>query len=690
MYKSAADRASDTNAVTTVTDVKDSGTYYYRITSPDYVTKDGTVSVQIDRVTVDLQYVLDLIDDAREYDATSLINVLSAKIVPAVSSTDVNALIAKELSVSALASFTDKNVGVNKDVKVTFTVTPVGTASLDNYSLTGTSVALPGSVVKTQKGFIEAKQIRVTGVGAIDFVYNHKPFVQLKDIGMTSTDVFAADSVIFGIDPTFNQNGASATVTDVNVGTHGVNVNNVNVIKLTGADAANYKVISVSCTDVTITRATPVFTWPKNMSVNYSGEPVLPAYYTVTVSGVEGDDVTFTVQYLFNGSATTPTDAGTYTVTASVATSTNYTALTETETLTVNNLPEKLAVIINQFGKNSYDGLVHKAVWLESIKGINDAELDATTYTVYYSVKPSNSQPAASFTDVTLWNTTATDVKHAVDSGRYWYAVVAKNYEPLIGYVDVEIDPVNLGMLASVTDVKVYDKTDLAGVANPILSGVVTPDSGLISVTASGKYNSVDVATADRIVVTYVVTFAEGTTMTDYTYFGNGTQTSEGNTWIVTETHGAHIEKAPLVITINDQSSVYDKTEPVISATDWTVTSGTDYDNRALGVTLSKAKGVNAGKYVISGEYTNKNYDVTFVNGEYTVTEKEITVVINPTQGIYGDVPVLPATLLTTEDALAKTAEEIAALRTADGQGDGHAFSTGITKFDVILPVNTV
>lgn len=57
----------------------------------------------------------------------------------------------------------------------------------------------------------------------------------------------------------------------------------------------------------------------------------------------------------------------------------------------------------------------------------------------------------------------------------------------------------------------------------------------------------------------------------------------------------------------------------------------------SLNVVLSKAAGLNAGDYVIIGSYSNLNYSVTFKNGTYTVSPKEITVKIGNIERTFGD-----------------------------------------------------
>lgn len=57
-----------------------------------------------------------------------------------------------------------------------------------------------------------------------------------------------------------------------------------------------------------------------------------------------------------------------------------------------------------------------------------------------------------------------------------------------------------------------------------------------------------------------------------------------------------------------------------------------------LNVVLDKKdKGKDAGDYTITGMWTSKNYNVTFVDGTYTVTPKAITVDVFSQTSVYGE-----------------------------------------------------
>lgn len=52
---------------------------------------------------------------------------------------------------------------------------------------------------------------------------------------------------------------------------------------------------------------------------------------------------------------------------------------------------------------------------------------------------------------------------------------------------------------------------------------------------------------------------------------------------------------------------------------------------------LSKELGVNVGSYVITGENISENYNITFVNGTYSITPAQLSVFVDDATSIYGD-----------------------------------------------------
>lgn len=89
-----------------------------------------------------------------------------------------------------------------------------------------------------------------------------------------------------------------------------------------------------------------------------------------------------------------------------------------------------------------------------------------------------------------------------------------------------------------------------------------------------------------------------------------------------------------VTIKVNDKSSVFG--EPLENL-DWTVYSGTIYGNDDLNINLicAVAEDSPIGSYTIYGTCNNSNYDVTFINGTYKITNKRITFTLTGYQGVY-------------------------------------------------------
>ena len=105
------------------------------------------------------------------------------------------------------------------------------------------------------------------------------------------------------------------------------------------------------------------------------------------------------------------------------------------------------------------------------------------------------------------------------------------------------------------------------------------------------------------------------------------------------------ITKRAITVSIEDKTSVYGEEMLALTAK---VTSGELVGEEKLSeiVTLSKAAGVNAGTYAISGAVNNNavaaNYNVTIVGsngneGVYTITKRAITVTVKNANSVYGE-----------------------------------------------------
>ena len=97
-----------------------------------------------------------------------------------------------------------------------------------------------------------------------------------------------------------------------------------------------------------------------------------------------------------------------------------------------------------------------------------------------------------------------------------------------------------------------------------------------------------------------------------------------------------HIVKANVTYTIHDKTSVW--SESLVSLTG-EVTVGEVYEGDDLNVVLSTTATTDsaAGEYPITGVYDNDNYTVTFVDGGYTITKKQIELGLDATAKFLDD-----------------------------------------------------
>ncbi|MBO5866946.1 MAG: hypothetical protein J6Q55_02710, partial [Clostridia bacterium] len=140
---------------------------------------------------------------------------------------------------------------------------------------------------------------------------------------------------------------------------------------------------------------------------------------------------------------------------------------------------------------------------------------------------------------------------------------------------------------------------------------------------------------------------ADGTTVDSYAITGQCLNSNYDVTFVA----GTYtINPRPITVTIDDATSIYgdqvaELTHSVTSA--YGIVSG---DTNVYSVTCDVTSASNVGSYDITGVVgSNANYTVTFVNGTYTVTKRDITVTIGNDTKVYdGNAPTLSDTISVT------------------------------------------
>ena len=439
-------------------------------------------------------------------------------------------------------------------------------------------------------------------------------------------------------------------------------------ITVTAEGSANYQKATASYT-ITVDKGTPEVTvqMPGGGAGNtypYTGKKLT---FTAAVTGAGNGAVAPTtdkmVTYKFynNGEgdqlegealANQPTGIGTYWVEAVYAGDDNYNPKTS-EPVQFTISPAALEVEANGY-TGIYNGQPHDPVESIQVTGV-DGVISPEKYTISYAKKTSDQPPEADGN----WSSTL-QVKDVAHSGDYWIKVVIdgddSSYAPYVGKdpITVTINPRPLKIERKVTARKPYDGKKEATVEfKTINTGV---DGETVKVTDTrAEYNSPNVEHADTITITYKLTAEDGTNLANYSLDGEAVTGAEMGE---TVTEGVGITPASITVAINDQTSVYDGEEPDVAqgqgtsdgdTKNWYVSEGTIYNSDNLGITLSidsDSDAKDAGAYAITGEWTNKNYDVTFTGswtggtaGTYTITPRPIKVEIGNAEGFYGDEP---------------------------------------------------
>ena len=157
----------------------------------------------------------------------------------------------------------------------------------------------------------------------------------------------------------------------------------------------------------------------------------------------------------------------------------------------------------------------------------------------------------------------------------------------------------------------------------------------IASLTATVTEGSV--LAGDGTVYTLSTTATNASNVDSYDITGTCTNDNYQVTFVNTADAYA-ITQRPVAVVIDDKTSVYG--ENLVSLTMRYAEGSLQLvggQTLTQVVTLTKAQGTDAGTYAIAGSYTDGNYDITFTNGTYTITERKITVTVDGKTSVYGD-----------------------------------------------------
>ena len=658
-----------------VKDVADSSSdklyYWYMVqdTAGNYEPKIEQVNVSITPAALKLNNVPD--SYSKTYDGDSDVETDLTDIT-------VTGIATESISVTATGTYDNKNAGEGKDVTLTLSLS--GTEiKWDNYSYNG-AAPTDGKITLTKDdaGTITPKAITVTGISAVDRVYDGTKVVQLTGMPETTEGSFIGeDDVSFSA--ISNQTG---TVTDAKAEDGKTVTVAAETLKglLTGEDAENYTVTQEYPTTVDITPRPVTLQFPNgNSSMTTSYDPngltskpnvykvsaVAPAEGTGFVSSdalADGD-----IQYTFkqdDKDVENPINVGEYTVTAELTDEaakkwSNYTIEAITGTVEIIQATEELTVTVTEKTGLTYTGQGQDPIQSISVKGGNvTLSEDDGDYEVQFKLSEEGDY------ELDRDQLTAA-VKDAKEYTVYWQ-VTTTNYGNKTDSFTVKVAPATLTLSSDLTKEKEYDGTTAAVVTEQKVTGAQSGENITVS-SVSAAYDNANVGTGKTITTTYTVTFDDGVTPGNYAIGNNGAQITQNDdgTWTVTTEDTGSISAKSITVTIADKNKIYDGQAPSVTSdkdTDWTVDEGAlcsqDGTVDELQVVLSVESDGNSavGTYAITGKAENKNYAVTFTGswtggtaGTYTIDPRPINVQIGNAEGFYGDAPVLTGVELTYE-----------------------------------------
>ena len=370
-------------------------------------------------------------------------------------------------------------------------------------------------------------------------------------------------------------------------------------VKASVAQTTNYNAATAT-NNFTISRAN------LSLSVSMNGWTYGNAASNPSVSGNSGSGAV-TYQYKVSTAAdstyttTKPSNAGTYTVKATVAQTTNYNAGTATTNFTISKANLSHSVSMNNW---TYGGTAGNP----SVSG------NSGSGTVTYNYKVS-----------TAADSTYTTTK-PTNAGTYTVkATVAQttNYNAGTATKNFTINKASLTVAAKAKTVTYGDA--------PANNGVTY--TGFVN----NETNSVLGGT-----LAYSYSYSQYGNAGEYTITPSGY--TSGNYTISYTTGTLTVIAKPITVTITPKSSVYGSAQVALSATDNGIVNN-DTGVYTLSCDVTATTGV--GSYAITGTDTSDNYDVTFAgeSGAYTVMPKGVTVTAENKNKIYrDDDPVLTAT----------------------------------------------
>lgn len=427
---------------------------YY--TAPDDVTFPSTIEQK--QLTVSGT----IIETDRVYDATDVARVTSVgNLVGKALSTD-------DVTLTAEAHFTNKNVGENKKINISYTISG---AQAGNYIITPTD---------TTRGTISQYPLNIATDAVIDTtkVYDGNNNCNVRTPATIAAVLSGDDATIVTASP--------ATYDNENVGTGKI----VTVsYSLTGNDAANYSLNRTSSTktaSITKRQLTAVNTVVADDKA-YDGN----ANAVITQTGslatvVPGDNVTFTLLATYNDASVADNKTITLTYTLDGTDAANYIAPVTSYIYNARIHETRLSVVgTNVDASKVYDGNTTAVVHCGTLSGKREGAMDVyvTATAAYLDKNVGASKPV-----VITYQLTGSDAQ---------YYVTPKN-----DTLSAEITQRSLTISATNIEVeRLYDGTNTATVIDPGSINKISGDD--VTLGAVALFDNKNVGSGKRITITY-------------------------------------------------------------------------------------------------------------------------------------------------------------------------------------------
>lgn len=452
------------------------------------------------------------------------------------------------------------------------------------YRITGDADAGPNYLMTIVDGrlFITPKPISVSIADAVKFYGDDDPEFVVVAQGLVGDDELELD---VSRDP-----GEDVEFYDITVDGQSPSLNYTIEVTETGQLRIDPRPITVGVNDLTRTYGDEITGWSPRLLTGSLG--FTDALGTVTVTLPEA--------------SATPRDAGAYAGTATAVqivggSAENYAITYGTGTLTID--PKPVTVQVGSATIAYLDSTAVIGVTATGLLPIHEVEASTLRY-VDADEQPSGTQPTA--------------------VGEYTVELDSIDFGTAAGNYDVSSANGTLTITRRALQVSVADATKVYGQPDPAPA-----------VSLAGDSTEVELSGDDRAAVDASVTRVAGQNVGTYRYEVDADAESNFVLTIIGAGELA-ITPKPIAVTAEAATKVYGDNDPALVAT-----SNDLVGDDALDGTLTRATGESVGTYPVQqgtvDNARNPNYTITFIDGEFEITPRPISVAALDDTITYGD-----------------------------------------------------